>query len=181
MLFTEYAPFPTDRLPRRWMMVFLALWAATTVIHTLWVAPYVVALGPTAQRILPHTGLLSPLNTVLPSFSFALPLAIWSLSPLPARVLFRPTRARVLGALGLWFLFPMAFAGPLPISAGWTFLITPRLLTGPVLLAFCYIIACLLSSGLPHRGLRSGAYLLIYIGALATCVAAGTAFWRFTV
>ena len=123
----------------------------------------------------------------LPSFSLALLLTILTLSPHTKVTLFKPTRARLLGTLVFWTIFPVLAWGAMPFTTGY---IVGTFLTktwrwafqnghSPVLddltnifvalaaLPICYAVACLLSSGLPKWWLRFLGYCLVWSGIYA--------------
>ncbi|MDU8929312.1 hypothetical protein RXV86_18115 [Alisedimentitalea sp. MJ-SS2] len=191
---SEFPPFPRHRLRRRWLIMSLIFWVAASLLYGLALGPWIETLPQARNAVFLPTGWRAPLGMVLPSFALGLLTAIWSLSPLPARVLFHPTRARVLGALGFWLIFPIGvffydapihFLLPmitaLPVSAGFWFFFEfgdfGFLQWNLVLLAPCHLAACLLSSAIPNWKPRTFAYLMVWCGCLASAFGAATAQW----
>lgn len=172
-----------------WPRAALILWVISSVFHALILGPMIAAssLGPRAVFLL--TGVLAPVGMLVPSLAFGLLIAIYMCCQLPLKHLLRPTRARTLGAIGLWLILPVASLSLLPISAGYIGIISIRELhtdfasrlevplVAWALLPVCYLTACLLSFVYRHWWHRLLAYLLVWAGCLWLTLAAGTAQW----
>ncbi len=172
-----------------WLRIALVLWVILSVFYPLILGPMVAAssFGPRAMFL--PTGILAPIGTLVPSLALGLLVAIYRCCQLPLKHLLRPTRARILGAIGLWLILPVAGLSMLPISAGFVGIISVREFYSdfsdrpevPIamwaLLLVCYVISCLLSFAYQRWWRRFLAYLLIWAGSLWITFAAGTAQW----
>jgi len=175
-------------LRSRWLRLSLVLWVGFSIVYGVWIGPYLTVFKPDAGHFLIPTGPWAIVASAAPAFAAGLLLAIYTLSPLPHRVLFQPTRARVLVAAGFWLVFPVAVIGLFPVSAGYAFFrglglagqgqehwssipvaLSPLLIT--------YAAACLLCSGLPGWRRRSLALALVWGACLSVASAAGL--WLF--
>ena len=184
----QFPPFPRARLKGRWLRIGLPLWLGLSLLYAAWLGPWLAGRPMQTKPMLMPLGWFSPLGMLLPAAALSLLAAIWRLSPLPLRVLFGPTRARILGGLGLWLVWPLAVIFPYPLSAGLMTLegasqsitfgsssdIFRVALIGTLSLTFCYGAACLLSHAIQPWWHRLLSYALLWSAGLAFCAANGT-------
>jgi hypothetical protein len=181
---TEYRLKPSLELRQSWRTTSVLLWGALTPVIIWFVMPFVQI----SKSMIPISSFWPALWWALPSLAAGLLIALYRHRTAPITKVFRPSRARLLGALGLWMMMPMSVVAILPISAGYIGIQTLRhtqlnLPADPtisifafVLLGVSYVIACLLSHGLPQLGKRLLAYILVWIGSLSLVILMGL--WR---
>lgn len=170
-------PEARKKVLRRALRIGLLIWPIVTVLYWLF---YLPPNGQWDVHIAPNK-VTSTLALAFPTFSIALIVSILSLNTLPVKTLFKISRARLLGAVGLWLIMPLALFGFRPVTVG--FVVFSGLLVGEeswsvgalfetiLSLGFmaaiffaCYAVACLFSSGLPSRWIRFAAYCLFWWG-----------------
>ncbi len=177
----DYRLKPSPELKRTWGLTALALWLISSPVYALLLAPTLI--DPSV--IFLPSGYWAPIGMFLPCLALGLLIAILWHRTAPVIRVFRITRARLLGTLAFWTVLPMAGVAIFPISAGYiamqSLLHIQLHLTGDTqlamiafaLLGVSYIIACLLSHGMPHLGKRLAGYLLMWLGCLSLTAAAG--------
>ncbi len=183
----DYPPIPRPALRRRWFTTSLVLWLISSIAYAFLLGPLLETLSLTQHSTFLPADFWAPVGMFIPSLALGLLSSINTLSPLPKRILFRPTRARILGALGFWLILPIAAVSLVPVSAGyvaisifsefgvnfdWSGLVLAIM---GLFLGLSYVIACLLSSGIPHRWQRALAYILIWSGCYWITFSVGTA------
>lgn len=178
---TDYRLKPSPDLLRIWRTASLILWLISSPLYAIFIAP---VIDPRLTVFLP-TGFWTPVAMALPSLGLGLLIAIAQHRTAPLARVLRPTRARLLGAIGFWLVMPVAVIGIFPFSAGFVGITAFRQagfgLSGDAgystisaaLLGVSYIIACLLSYGLPQIVKRFAAYVLIWGGCVSIVTAAG--------
>ncbi|MDJ0825259.1 MAG: hypothetical protein QNJ16_07135 [Rhodobacter sp.] len=166
----------------------LLIWVGSSVAYWLWLGPFLIEHRVEAFRYFYPKGTLIPAVMVLPSLAFGLMIAIYTLSPLPNRVLFRPTRARLITTLVLWLIYPVGSVGLWPFSAGFVvsnglanalngmdfsrdWQLRFALLLLPM--AVTYAATCLFGSALPNWKLRFFAVNLYWWAAFSVMIAHG--------
>ncbi|MFT4716419.1 MAG: hypothetical protein ACI861_001462 [Paracoccaceae bacterium] len=152
----------------------MAVWLCATILYIPFFLPAIerndYTITPTVVTAIPALA--------FSSFTVALFVSIVIQSRLPFRTLLHPTRARVIGAIGLWVLLPIGVFLYAPVSAaamvamaimgameGFAQPLPLFLIAAALLATLLYVVACLLSSGLPDWRLRFFAYCLVWWAA----------------
>ncbi|MDU8929317.1 hypothetical protein RXV86_18140 [Alisedimentitalea sp. MJ-SS2] len=179
----QFPPFPSSALRARWLKKSLTLWIALSLIGAFYLAPTIATARP-AYFLTPTAGWM-PFLMVLPAATIGLLAAIYSLSSLPNRVLFQPTRCRVLTTLFLWPLLPAYAVLGFVLPAFWvaigavfngidaeTALAT---IFAALLLPMTYIVSCLFCSAFPNSKRRAFLLVMYWFACLSTMIALGLA------
>ncbi|WP_306121104.1 hypothetical protein [Roseovarius sp. MMSF_3359] len=168
----------------------LLIWVVSSLVYAFLIGPEVARSVSVSRATFLPLGFWAPAGMFVPSLALGLLLACYMLNPLSHWRLLRPTRARVLGAIGFWFWLPVAAIALMPVVAGyisivyfsyhakhsdhlildWQFVST---MCGALIAS--YVISCLLSSALPEWRRRTLAYLLAWSGFYWLTFATGTA------
>lgn len=172
----------------KWAKAFIIVWIVSSVSYGLLIGPIVEQASYASGAIFLPLGWWAPIGMLAPSLSLSLLFAIFALQHRPKRIVFRPTRARVIGCGLFYLILPLGMISLLPVSAGFVMvglltrfdrlsdkLVAVFALLG--LLAGCYAMACILSVGLQNKWRRGMAYILIWSGCLWLVFAVGSTQW----
>ncbi len=183
--FVAMAEFRT-RLHRRWRKASLWLWLVSSALYAVWLGPLIGASDFARTAVFLPTGFWAPLGMALPSLALGLLVAIGTCVTQSWRQILRPTRARILGAIGFWLILPIGSVFVVPVSAGFLGLFFMQKIlvddysAGVVampawmLLPVSYVIACLLAIAYQKWRGRLLVWCLIWGGVAGICLAVGT-------
>ncbi len=160
-----------------WLVLSILIWTICTLIYSFWLGPVVESSPWGSQATFLPTGFWIPTFVVPVGFGLGLLVTLLVLERPNPIVLFRATRARMIGAVLFFLLFPKGTVNGFPaLFFGWSGA-SPDLrdtLT-LALIPICYAISCILSSGFAARDGKFFAYLLMWISALFATIALGFA------